>query len=93
MGGAGKAQVLFAQHAPAMFDRVAAVGSALFINPTKSQPRSDNLFAPAHNGVERSRDRTRQGIQPLYRSDAAIGGHAGTGCAAAGRHCSSGRTM
>jgi short-subunit dehydrogenase len=65
VGGAGKAQVLFAQHAPALFDRVAAVGSALFIDPTKNQPRPDNLFAPAHNGVERSRDQTGKGFS-LY---------------------------
>jgi len=65
VGGAGKAQVLFAQHAPALFDRVAAIGSALFIDPTRNQPRPDNLFAPAHNGVERSRDQSGKGFS-LY---------------------------
>jgi len=73
--------VLFAQHAPALFDRVLAVGLALFIDPTKNQPRPDNLFAPAHNGFERSRDRTGQGVQSLHRGDAAAGGHAALGAA------------
>jgi short-subunit dehydrogenase len=65
VGGAGKAQVLFAQHAPALFDRLAAIGSALFVDPTKNQPRPDNLFAPAHDGVERSRDQSGKGFS-LY---------------------------
>jgi len=67
VGGAGKAQVLFAQHAPALFDRVAALGSALFIDPTRNQPRPENLFAPAHDGVERSRDQTGKGFS-VYTS-------------------------
>ncbi|MBW6523096.1 SDR family NAD(P)-dependent oxidoreductase [Sphingomonas sp. RHCKR47] len=67
VGGAGKAQVLFAQHAPALFDRVAAIGSALFVDPTKNQPGPDNLFAPARNGVERSRDQRGKGFS-LYTS-------------------------
>lgn len=58
VGGAGKTQVLFAQHAPALFDRVAAIGSALFIDPTKTQPVPPNLFAPAQDGAERSRDQS-----------------------------------
>ncbi|WP_375270962.1 SDR family oxidoreductase [Sphingomonas sp.] len=65
VGGAGKAQVLFAQHAPALFDRVAAIGSALFIDQTKTQPRLDNLFAPTRDGVERSRDQSGKGLS-LY---------------------------
>lgn len=69
VGGAGKMQVLFAQHAPALFDRAAALGSALFIDPTRNQPRPDNLFAPAHDGVERSRDQTGKRLS-VYTSAA-----------------------
>jgi short-subunit dehydrogenase len=69
VGGAGKAQVLFAQHAPALFDKVAAVGSALFIDPTGTQPHPDNLFAPAHDGAERSRDQSGKSFS-LYTAAA-----------------------
>ncbi|WP_019515925.1 SDR family oxidoreductase [Sphingomonas sp. Mn802worker] len=69
VGGAGKMQMLFAQHAPALFDRVAALGSAMFIDPTRNQPRPDDLFAQAHDGVERSRDQTGKGFS-VYTSAA-----------------------
>ncbi len=69
VGGAGKMQVLFAQHAPALFDRVAALGSALFIDPTRSQPRPDNLFTPVRDGAERSRDQAGKGLS-VYTSAA-----------------------
>lgn len=54
VGGGGKAQVLFAEHAPALFEKVAAAGSALFIDPNDQQPGPDNLFTPGGEGRHRS---------------------------------------
>lgn len=54
VGGAGKAQALLAAHAKPLFDRVAAVASATFLDPTDEQPAGDNLFSPAKEGRERS---------------------------------------
>lgn len=54
VGGAGKAQVLLAAHAKPLFDRVAAVASAAFLDPTDEQPAGPNLFAPSLDGRERS---------------------------------------
>lgn len=69
VGGAGKAQVLFARAAPALFDKVAAFGSALFIDPKGTQLEPDNLFAPVRDGVERSRDQSGKGFS-LYTAAA-----------------------
>ena len=54
VGGVGRAQTLFAEHAPPLFDRLAPLAAATFVDPAGKQPARDNLFAPAGNGRERS---------------------------------------
>lgn len=54
VGGGGRAQVLFAEHFPRIFERLAPLAAATFIDPSKTQPRPSNLFAPARPGRERS---------------------------------------
>lgn len=54
VGGAGRAQVLFAEHFPALFERLAPMAAKAFVDRTKTQPTPDNLFAPVSGGRERS---------------------------------------
>lgn len=54
VGGAGRAQTLFAEHAPPLFDRLAPKAAVAFVDPAGEQPRPDNLFVPVRNGKERS---------------------------------------
>ena len=54
VGGAGRAQVLFAEHFPALFERLAPLAAKAFVDRTKAQPSPSNLFAPVSGGRERS---------------------------------------
>ena len=61
VGGAGRAQALFAAHFPALFERLAPKAAAAFIDPTKRQPQPSNLFASIATG------RIRSGEHPAAR--------------------------
>lgn len=55
VGGAGRAQVLFATHFPALLERLAPKAAAAFTDPTKRQPKPSNLFEGGiRTGQERS---------------------------------------
>lgn len=54
VGGAGRAQVLFAEHFPALFERLAPLAAKLLVDRTKVQPAPSNLFDAAEGGRERS---------------------------------------
>ncbi|MCP3733706.1 SDR family oxidoreductase [Sphingomonas sp. RP10(2022)] len=54
VGGAGRAQALFAAHFPGLFDRLAPKAAVAFVDPAKEQPRPSNLFASARTGEVRS---------------------------------------
>jgi short-subunit dehydrogenase len=54
VGGAGRAQTLFAAHFPPLFEKLAPKAAAAFVDPTDAQPGPDNLFAPARTGHVRS---------------------------------------
>ena len=54
IGGVGRAEVLFGQHFPRTFGRIAPLAAAKFVNRSKRQPRPNNLFRPASPGDERS---------------------------------------
>ena len=56
VGGAGRAQVLFANHFPGLFERLAPVLAKGFTADGQRQRGPDNLFAPAQEGDERSGD-------------------------------------
>ena len=62
VGGAGRAQVLFATHFPALFERLAPIAAAaFFIDRKKGQPEPSNLKWGVRAGEERS------GEHPLAR--------------------------
>ena len=61
VGGAGRAQVLFAAHVPRLFDRLARKAAASFIDRARTQPPTANLFASTDNG------RVRSGEHPAAR--------------------------
>ncbi|HEU4959243.1 MAG TPA: SDR family oxidoreductase [Sphingomonas sp.] len=54
IGGVGRAEVLFGEHFPKTFGRIAPMMARLFVDRSKPQPAPDNLFAPARDGNERS---------------------------------------
>jgi short-subunit dehydrogenase len=54
VGGGGRAQALFAEHFPRVFERLAPIAATTFIDPARTQPRPSNLFAPARPVRERS---------------------------------------
>jgi short-subunit dehydrogenase len=56
VGGAGRMQVLFATHFPALFERIAPVMIPALTDKTKRKTPSDNLFAGTNAGRERSGD-------------------------------------
>ena len=53
VGGAGRAQVLFAEHFPGLMDRIAPVFARTFVRKTEEPTPGSNLFA-AGGGSERS---------------------------------------
>jgi len=54
VGGAGRAQVLFAEHFPALFEWLAPSSGKALTDKSKSQPRPSNLFEGVRAGEERS---------------------------------------
>ncbi|MFW2830263.1 SDR family oxidoreductase [Sphingomonas sp. ID0503] len=54
VGGVGRAQALFAQHFPALFDRLAPLVAPLLHTDTLPKTRTDNLAKVAADGEERS---------------------------------------
>lgn len=64
VGGIGRAQVLFAQHFPALFEWLAPASQKAMLDPTRRQPTPSNLFEGERAGDERSGD------QPGLKSSA-----------------------
>ena len=58
VGGAGRAQVLFAQHFKGLFERLAPAVIPFLSDPKGTQPAPANLDEPANNGRERSEAQT-----------------------------------
>ena len=54
VGGVGRAQVLFAEHFPALFEKLAPAAMKKLTDPAKQQPAPSNLFEGEHAGEERS---------------------------------------
>ena len=54
VGGAGRAQVLFAEHFPALYARLAPKAARGFVDRSKTQPRPNNLDRGVRAGEERS---------------------------------------
>jgi short-subunit dehydrogenase len=67
VGGGGKAQVLFAQHFPALYERLAPIGArALFFDRRKAQPGPSNLKWGVGAGEERSGEYPHRRRTSLY---------------------------
>ena len=58
VGGAGRAQVLFAEHFPALFEKLAPAMIKMLTDPDKAQPAPSNLFGGNRAGEERSGERS-----------------------------------
>ncbi len=61
VGGAGRAQALFAAHFPRLFEALAPKAAAGFADPAKEQPQPSNLFASTATG------RVHSGEHPAAR--------------------------
>ncbi|EZP48868.1 SDR family oxidoreductase [Sphingomonas sp. RIT328] len=61
VGGAGRAQALFAAHFPSLFDRLAPIAATMFVDPKKRQPAPSNLFESNDTG------RVHSGEHPAAR--------------------------
>lgn len=94
VGGAGRAQALFAAHFPSLFDRLAPKAAASFVDPAKTQPGPSNLFASARTGHERSGEHpaarrtsvyTAAALHPLVTTTLAAALTAGAGAFLYGR--------
>lgn len=95
VGGIGVLQVLFANHFPALFERIAPVIGPLVQDRDKPASASHNLFAPAADGMERSADQTGRSFSvydtlvrsnPLSIGVALAAGVAGIGLTVLQRH-------
>lgn len=58
VGGVGRAQTLFAEHFPALFEKLAPIGAKMFVDKSKTQPEPSNLFSGERAGEERSGEQT-----------------------------------
>jgi short-subunit dehydrogenase len=70
VGGAGRAQALFAAHFPGLFERLAPAAAKMFVDPTKPQPPTGNLFASADTGRVRSGEHPAARTTSLYTAAA-----------------------
>ena len=68
VGGAGRAQVLFSQHFPALYEWLAPFSAKGAFSPTKPQPGPSNLFEAANAGAERSGEHPTRLRHSLYTS-------------------------
>jgi short-subunit dehydrogenase len=86
IGGAGRAQALFAAHFPGLFEWVAPVAANAFVDPAKHQPQPGNLFATTDTGRIRSGEHPAARRTSLYTAAAKHPGivAAGTAALAAG---------
>ena len=70
VGGAGRAQALFAAHFPRLFERLAPVAATTFVDAAKRQPPHANLFDSADTGRVHSGDHPAARATSLYTAAA-----------------------
>lgn len=68
VGGVGRAQVLFSQHFPTLYEWLAPFGAKGAYSPDKPQPGPSNLFEGANAGQERSGEHPARLRRSLYTS-------------------------
>ena len=66
VGGVGRAQVLFAEHFPGVFEWLAPKMARGFVDRDRTQPGPNNLFASTHAGDERSGEHPARRRTSLY---------------------------
>lgn len=70
VGGGGRAQVLFSQHFPALYERLAPQLAKILYSPTKEQPRPSNLRRGIGAGHERSGEHPHARKTSIYTAAA-----------------------
>ncbi len=70
VGGVGRAQILFSQHFPALFEWLAPKTVKGVFDPDKPQPTPSNLFQGANAGQERSGEHPGRRRTSLYTTAA-----------------------
>ena len=70
VGGAGRAQALFAAHFPALFERLAPKAAASFVDPSREQPQPSNLFASVGTGRVHSGEHPHRRRTSIYTAAA-----------------------
>ena len=70
VGGIGRAQVLFSQHFPALYEWLAPRVAKAAYSPTKEQPKPSNLKWGVHAGEERSGEHPRARKTSFYTAAA-----------------------
>lgn len=70
VGGAGRAQVLFAQHFPSLWERLAGKAGQVAYDPNTPQPGPANLYAAGADGRERSGEHPNARRHSLYTAAA-----------------------
>ena len=70
VGGAGRAQVLFAQHFRGLYEKLAPLGAKGFVDQDKAQPPSNLFDAGVNAGRERSGEQTATKEWSLYTTAA-----------------------
>lgn len=70
VGGVGRAEVLFSQHFPALYERIAPWIAKAAYSPTKPQPKPSNLRWGVHAGAERSGEHPHARRTSLYTAAA-----------------------
>ena len=68
VGGVGRAQVLFSQHFPALYERIAPLLGKAAYSPDKPQPGPSNLYEGAQAGQERTGEHPARLRHSLYTS-------------------------
>lgn len=68
VGGVGRAQILFSQHFPTLYEWLAPRAAKGAYSPTKPQPVPSNLFEGANAGRERSGERPHRLRHSVYTS-------------------------
>lgn len=66
VGGIGRGQVLFAQHFPKLWEKMAGKAGEISYDPETPQPQPSNLYAPTDAGRERSGEHPHARKHSLY---------------------------
>lgn len=72
VGGAGRAQVLFAQHFKPLFEKLAPLAGKTMTDPARAQPGPSTIFAPVERGAGSERSGEQAGMRSSLYTRAAL---------------------